>query len=56
MSDKAHLRKVLTQRARSEVLAHIIVGNVKVATISAGALAPALSASVKTFGDDKELE
>jgi len=32
--------------------AHIIVGNVKVATISTGALAPALSASVKAFGDD----
>ncbi len=32
---------------------HIIVDNVKVATIGAGALAPALGASAKTFGDDR---
>ena len=31
-------------KARGEVLAHIIVGNIKVATISAGALAPAKGA------------
>ncbi len=34
---------------------HIIVDNVKVVTLSAGTLAPALSVSVKTFGDDNNL-